>query len=133
MFKSLMDHQYGGIPKRLKGSVLKTDSGLNTQPGSESLFLRQVEIDTEKSVFFCFLLKQYNVNLDGKSRKKEPDLTPGLFREQKRKLVELWTSGNKGFACFICFVFDEVLLEARSKVFGLFVPSRNIGIGIARI
>ena len=37
-----MDHQYGGIPKRLKGSVLKTDSGLNTQPGFESLFLRHL-------------------------------------------------------------------------------------------
>jgi hypothetical protein len=37
-----MDHQqYGGVPKRFKGSVLKTDSGVMLQPEFESRRLRQ--------------------------------------------------------------------------------------------
>ena len=34
-------HRRGEIPKRLKGTVSKTVSGVMLQPGFESLFLRQ--------------------------------------------------------------------------------------------
>jgi hypothetical protein len=46
-----MDHQqYGGVPKRFKGSVLKTDSGVMLQLEFESPRLRQMKASRTLSV-----------------------------------------------------------------------------------
>ena len=43
------------------------------------------------------------------------------------------SSFDEGFSFFVVFVFDEVLLETRSEVFGFLFPLRRINIGVARI
>ena len=42
---------YGEIPKRLKGSVLKTERRLTTVRGFKSLFLRQIEVPPIRVAF----------------------------------------------------------------------------------
>ncbi len=51
-----MVHQNGGLPKWLKGSVLKTDSGSTAQLEFESLILRhKIDISLiENQTFFVY-------------------------------------------------------------------------------
>ena len=43
---------YGEIPKRLKGSVLKTERRLTTVRGFKSLFLRQIKKSSDSGRLF---------------------------------------------------------------------------------
>ena len=110
----------GEIPKWLKGAVSKTVSGVMLQPGFESLFLRQsVHRLPSGSFFSC--------------KKNPPSSQKGGGHRVEIDLVELRTGFYKRLAGVVGFVFDEILLEAASQIFGFAFPNAFFRIRIARI
>lgn len=109
----------GEIPKRLKGAVSKTVSGVMLQPGFESLFLRQSVHRLPSGSFF--------------RAKNPPSSQKGGGHRVEIDLVELRSGFYKRLAGVVGFVFDEILLEAASQIFGFAFPNAFFRIRIARI